>query len=136
CLEFHHHGLQRRGGTVMELLYSSEAAYDCRVRTVTDRAFALSAAADDTIIVPGESNELVEQDRVYDEFLSATVDRGWQIVAGELGEAFEYESLNESIATVNELGKVERVSDGTVGILVHGGHTTQRLDLTGGPGGA
>lgn len=90
--------------------------------TKADADFALASQAVETLISSSGSSQTTVDDVVYDVETSATIDHEHQLTATPLTQSvfdngLTYESLDPSIATVSQAGKVTRVSDGTARIL-------------------
>lgn len=102
--------------------------------TLSDINFDITAVDRDTVVTPGSSTSGVVNDLYVLYQTTATVDNEYDLILSNMsGDYFEivptYESLDESIATVTQYGQVERVADGTVGILARTRLLTKRVDL-------
>ncbi len=91
--------------------------------TAADAGFDATLQVRDTTITPGSSVTSTVDDRNITTTSTSTIDRAGDIdvvetVLGTFTPYLRFESLNEDIATVDDVGYVTRVSDGTATILV------------------
>jgi hypothetical protein len=90
--------------------------------TVDDADFDISFQERDTVITPGSTVTSTVDDRNITTNTAATVDRAGDVeaeesVIGTFTPFLRYESLDPSIATVDSVGNLTRVSDGTARIV-------------------
>jgi hypothetical protein len=94
-----------------------------RGASLTDANFTLVAQPRDTVISSGGQSDRTDNDVIWTDHTTATVDREYDIqlvetVQGTL-DFISIENLTPSIATVSNAGQVTRVADGTAQINYH-----------------
>jgi hypothetical protein len=114
---------------------SASSGITSRGPTVDDANFSLSLQERDTIVTAGSEVDSTVNDRNITTQTSATVDRAGDIdatetVIGTFTPYLSFESLDTNIATVDSVGNVTRVSDGTVRILAKTKNMIQPYDVT------
>jgi hypothetical protein len=112
----------------------SSTGITSRGPTVDDANFSVSLQERDTIVTTGSVADSTVNDRNITTQTSATVDRAGDIdatesVIGTFTPYLSFESLDTGIATVDSVGNVTRVSDGTARILVKTRMMTKRIDV-------
>lgn len=111
----------------------SSTGITMRGPNLTDFDFEILEESDPNVTDPATTVETTEDDRVYEETDGGAYEDNRQLdpaILTGFGNGPTYESLDESIATVDALGKVTQVTNGTVGILVKFPWLTRRTDLT------
>lgn len=102
---------------------ASSSGITSRGPTAADAGFDAALQVRDTIVTAGSTAASTVNDRNITTTSSSTVDRAgdidvMEIVLGTFTPYLRFESLDEDIATVDSVGNVTRVTDGTATILV------------------
>jgi hypothetical protein len=113
---------------------SAASGITSRGPTVDDADFSVSLQVRDTIVTAGSTADSTVNDRNITTQTSATVDRAGDLdavesVIGTFTPYLNFESLDTNIATVDSVGNVTRVSDGTARILAKTRMMTKRIDV-------
>lgn len=113
---------------------SSPTGITSRGPTAADAGFSLALQERETLIANGSSVSSTVDDRNITTHTSATVDRAGDLdsqetVIGTFTPYLRFESLDPSIATVDSIGNVTRVSDGTARILAKTRLLNKRIDV-------
>lgn len=103
--------------------------------TVADADFSLAHVQRDTLISTGGSTSRTDRDSEYTDDTPATVDRvsdltATETVPGTFATPPTFTSLDPSIATVDEHGRVARVTDGTARVIVSTRLVKRRADIS------